>query len=497
MNGNRGAKGSIKDRIISMLYRIRYNKEEEKKEAYRLENREKKEKYLNNLNTFKDRSDVNVLPDEDKSEINKLTYNVNYKTNFQNYVNEKDSKSVAFSDGKENKIRKQIIYYNTKKVGLACNDDLDIQLSNIEFKNSNLDKKVNIKKEIKKTKNEINILKEVNKFISDTKEKLDFISEEIQDLKTETKNKYKTQEELELRYIKLKEKLCKLKLQYDAIKDKYDLSDFKVIESIKLMNSIDDYKQIAKLNEMEMLVNICKDEIAKIDNITLVKQDSNKVGENIEKNKKDQYNVKVKFNLSKEKINNLDSYKNEIIQEINNQKKIIDDMYKKAFHFKKSVEKKYEYVSKGKMLSSILKIAGGIITLPLSGLNLFGIALGSTLVNKGLKQINNSLEKREKIIINYNYEDISKQVSKVEDKVNYIDLILSDSLNEIKKLKNYFNDELKKYNEILPEYKDIFEKINAIENNLVSEQNKINNMNEKLNIEKEANKIKMKKLENK
>ena len=41
MNGNRGAKGSIKDRLISLLYRLRYRKKVLKQENYTIENKTK------------------------------------------------------------------------------------------------------------------------------------------------------------------------------------------------------------------------------------------------------------------------------------------------------------------------------------------------------------------------------------------------------------------------------------------------------------------------
>ena len=44
MNGNRGAKGSIKDRLISMLYRMRYKKKK-LKEDYTIEIKEKQVNY--------------------------------------------------------------------------------------------------------------------------------------------------------------------------------------------------------------------------------------------------------------------------------------------------------------------------------------------------------------------------------------------------------------------------------------------------------------------
>ena len=41
MNGNRGAKGSIKDRLISMLYRLRYKKKKLKEDDYTINNKTK------------------------------------------------------------------------------------------------------------------------------------------------------------------------------------------------------------------------------------------------------------------------------------------------------------------------------------------------------------------------------------------------------------------------------------------------------------------------
>ena len=41
MDGNRGAKGSIKDRLISMLYRIRYAKKVKKEDEYEIAKKEK------------------------------------------------------------------------------------------------------------------------------------------------------------------------------------------------------------------------------------------------------------------------------------------------------------------------------------------------------------------------------------------------------------------------------------------------------------------------
>ena len=456
MNGNRGAKGSIKDRLISMLYTMRYKKYKLKEENYSTFNKEKQVKYLYNLKEFNEKEDINLLSKQDQKRLDEVSYNVNFKIN------------------------------NSKGI--------DLELLSIESKSKEHDEKVDIKKEIKKTKEEVVILKEVDTFIKKSLENIEDINKELQIIKKESKEKNQDTNKLEQRYIDLRKKVDKLKLQYDTIKYKYDLSEFSIIESIKLIDSISNYKSIARLNEMEMLLKVCKKEINEINSITIITEENKKIGLNIENTKKEQKQIKIKFNKSKEKMNELKTIEDEISKELKEQQEIIDEMYKKASYFEKEVNKEIEYVGHTKILSSLIKIAGGVLTLPFTGKEIFGIALGSTMINKGLKQMNEGLEKREKLVINFKYEDISKQISEVKDKVEYINLILSDSLNEIKKLKNNFNNFFKEYDKVLPEYSLMLEKIENLENKLIVQQEKINNMDKKLDKEKEMNKQKLKKI---
>lgn len=473
MNGNRGAKGSIKDRLISMLYRMRYKKKKLKEENYTIGNKEKQNKYLYNLYQFKETENINILDSKDKKILDSVEYNANFKIKKKVGVDESKNKKVNFVDE---------------------TNFIDVKLDNIESKTSELNEKVNIKKEIKKTKTEITILKEVDKFIKTSINNLDEINSEIEVIKTDLKQNNKSTEELEIKYNELKKKISKLKKQYDVIKEKYDLSDFSIIESIKIIDSIDNYKSLASLNEIEMMVRVCKNEINKIDNITVIKDESKKVGTTIEEKKKKEANIKIKFNKNKDKINAIKTIEGNLANELKEQQKIIDDMYYKASFYEKNISKKIEFVGHRKILSSLFRIAGGILTIPLTGTQIFGVALGSTMINKGLKEMNKSLEKREKMVINYKYEDISNQIASVKETVEYTNLILTDSLNEIKKLKNNFNETFKNFEYILPDYSDTLEKINALEQKLLEQQFRIEKMDKKLEQEKEINKQKLKKV---
>jgi len=459
MNGNRGAKGSIKDRLISMLYRLRYRKKVLRVSNYTIENKVKQENYLNNLKKFEEKEEINILESKDKSELDKVKFTVNFKMNSKKGIN-----------------------------------DIDLKLHNIETKSSELDEKVNLKKEIKKTKDEIIILKEVDSFIKKSTENIKAIENELNVIKKESKEKNKDPKELEERYNRLKEKVTKLKLQYDSIKEKYDLSEFSILESIKLIDAIDDYKSVAKLNEMEMMLKVCKKEISKIDSITVIVEENKKVGINIEETKEEQKQVKIKFNKSKSKINEVSSLEEDLNNEINYQKQIVDEMYKKASFFEKEVSKKTEIIGRRDILGSVLRMVGGILTLPFTGKQLFGVSLGSTLINKALKEMNRSLETKETMVINYRYEDISKQIEQVKDKVEYTNLILSDSLNEIKKLKSNFKYTYSEYDNILPEYNSTLEKLESLETKILKQQEKLLKIDKKLDKEKEINKQKLKRI---
>lgn len=465
MDGNRGAKGSIKDRLISLLYRLRYAKKIKKEDEYSIAKKEKQVEYLRKLVDLKENENIDILDYREMGELDKIKFTATYKLN----------------DGK----------FTLDKNGIS---EIELNLTDIEHKTGELDEKVEIKEEIKKTENEVIILKEVDTFINKSKDALEEINAEVESLKELSKEKNQDTKELEERYKKLREKVDKLKSQYDAVKEKYDLSEFSILESIKLIDNIKDYKNRASLNEMDMMIKVCKKEISKIESVTIEHEETKKVGSNIEEIKKDQTSIKVKFHKNKEDINKIKDISEDITDELKTQEQIIEDMYKEAAYFERVTRTQYEYTGYGKMFSSLLKIAGGILTLPFTGSKIFGVALGNTMINRGLKSLNKGLELKQKVVTDYKYTDIAHKISEVKDKVEYTNLIISDNLNEISKLKENFK-KYKEYNKVLPEYESMLEKVNKLEEKLKLQQEKIFNMDKKLEDQKEINNEKMKKVQ--
>lgn len=469
MDGNRGAKGSIKDRLISMLYRIRYAKKLKKEEEYEIAKKEKQVEYLQRLLDLKENENIDILDSKDKQELDRIKFTATYK----------------LSDNS----------FKVSKKGIASELEIvDLNLTDIEQKSTDLDEKVDLKQEIKKTKNEIVILDEVSKFVNKSKELINEISVEVESLKELSKDKNQDTEELEKRYKKLREKVEKLKAQYDAVKEKYDLSEFSILESIKLIDNIKDYKNRASLNEMDMMIKVCKKEITKIESVTIEYKETKKVGTNIDNIKEDQQKVKVKFNRSKEKVEKLKHSEKDITEELNYQEKVIEEMYKEASRFEQLTRTDLVYKGYKGMLSSMLRIAGGVLTLPFSGSKIFGVALGNAMINRGLKMMNKSLYPFEvETTITYQYKDIAHKISEVKDKVEYTNLLISDNLLEIKKLRENFKT-YKEYNKVLPNYEEILDKVDKMEKSLKQQQEKISKMDKKLDEEKKLNTKKMEKV---
>ena len=481
MSGNRGAKGSITDRVISMLYRYRY-KLKKSEEDYTILKKEKQKNYINNLKRFKETNDLNTLDNIDRKKINNTILNI--RVNEKYFETEKKTKKVIINQNNKSKKEKETVVIKRKPRAIS------VENPKIELKNDS----VNLKKEEKKVKDEIVILKEVNHFIVKSKENLNEIKKDIESIKVNTKNENQDMTIIKEKYDKLKIQVDKLKYQYDTIKNKYDLSEFKILESIKLISSIDNYKNIANLNELETMVNVCKKEIDSISGIKVVNESKNKLGNNIDSIEENQKKIKIKFIKSKDSIKEISDIENTINKELQNQTEIINEMYSKASFIDKEIIKTKQYIGKGKILSSLFKITLGMLTIPLSKKRIMGYAVGAVLVNKGLKDLNRNYETKEKITVNLKYEDISKKLIEVTDILDYTQLVLSDSLTEVKKLKENFKSEYSNYSNVLPDYEDNLNKLNALELSIINNQKKVNMLYKNLDNEKEINNKKLQKV---
>lgn len=436
MTGGRGAKGSIKDRLLSILYRIRYMKALKKKKALMKKN---KPKVLN----------IVFL----KSKI-------------------KLEKTKKFTNNKKQENKRKVYYIKRKKVGIGPKET-NITKKSPEIKifvvNSNLIIK-EIKKDIEEIKKEENV--KSDKLLN---QKIILLSNEYYKFKNKEIKKYDFEKELSiLKNIKNKKK------------------GIGIVEK-----TIDNYQ--IKLNSIEKEKK--KEEPIVNNKIIYYKNKKKKVGIGpiIEKKKlvkENEFNNKTikEFKKRKEQVKKIDDFEENLKKEVEEQKRILKYISSKSGEINTFVKEKIVISGISKIFSSILRIALGILTLPFSGKNMFGVMLGSGLINKGIRGIRKGLKTNKYNEITYNYEDLAYKIKTSKNKLGDTKLIIEDSIDQLDKLKDEFKDNFYKYNHVIPEYEEVFKKIDKLEESLNKKKKEIYEMDKRLNKQYEINKVKLKKV---
>lgn len=417
----RGAKGSIKDRLLSILYKIRYNKYLKKKERYYKKNKIK------------------------------LVYT--YKSFFKKYK----IKLIKVIPKKNIKARKVYKSRRKKHVGIAPTEPVlnKNKIKNVKILyNKNISQSV-IKNQIYKiiiNKQEFNI--KINQFNKLKKEETKLYISNINTKLKPTKRKFK-------RGIGVNQKSIKLDENYKKI-------------SSVLVNKKVTHKIINKKRKKGVGVNT---------KFKLVKDNK--------------YKILKTLKVKQEKVHKIENIDEKIKKEIEEQKKILEEMKAKVSKVEVISKKTIKLSGFSRIISSILKIATGLLTLPFTGSNIFGVMLGATLVNKGIRGIRKGLDREEITTINYNYEDLKYKILKSKDKIGDTKLLLTDSLEQIKLLKEEFKDKFNDYKVIDPLYNEVFKDIETLEYRLENKKKEIDKIDKKLDKQYELNKIKIKKISNK
>lgn len=190
------------------------------------------------------------------------------------------------------------------------------------------------------------------------------------------------------------------------------------------------------------------------------------------------------------------TYEEKIAYELTRQKEIINNMYKNIGKVTKEERKTYEVTGYGRMLSSLGNIAFGMVTLPFSRFRPFDIALGATLINRGVKKLKKGLDRKEVIKVNYKYEDFTKKLDSVEDTIEKVKYLINDSLEDLTELRSSFIREFSKYEYQIPDYYKTLKSMDVLRKRLKDNQNKINSIDKDLQVETEKNKVMIKKIEN-
>lgn len=348
----------------------------------------------------------------------------------------------------------------------------------------------------KKAEDEKVIVKELEEFIDKSLVVLEEIKEDVNVIQDEVEKPYTIEQanELEQRSNSLRLKIDKLKNQYDTVKDKYNFDDFAIIDSIEIMDAVDDYLDKAKLDNIEVMVNVCKNEIEKIDGIVIEKDRSIKVSADIEDKKEEIETRTIAFEKNKEETKKQEKIEDRVALELIEQRKILNDIKERVDKIDVINIPEVRITGYGRMFASLLRVAAGIITAPISNRRIFGIALGTSLINKGLRGLRQGLtvEQRTETIIKY--EDLEREIINCKDKLEYTNLMLLDSIEQVDKLKKEFSLKFEKYVYLIPEYRDALNKLDNLKKKLEQKHIEVKAIDKDLDMQRKRNNEKVRRL---
>lgn len=574
MNGGRGAKGSINDRLISMMYHNRYKLEKRKKEGYTKEEKAKQKEYIKTMRTFDMEKDTVSLEEKDNKVVQKafkplpieqigtpsLENTPVLKQEESNFiVLDNPSEEVSSKNVGSNPVtigdlsNKQVPFQSSyeervseiKSAGTAIENnptpsvasihdlsgkmlDVDIDTEVFDFEHydyyealqtpkgksfdssseqffvqdelamQDSDESLDFDREIEKVEDEETILEELTTFIEDSQETLLDIKDDLLEIR-ELVSQSKTQEqvaELEERYAAIRAKVDKLKAQYDTVKEKYNFDDFRILESIEMMAAIEDYKDKASLDELETMVDVCKDEIDQIDGILIEEKRSVAVAEEVEEQRKAVVKRDQDFEKNREGVIYLDDLEKKIAREAREQALIITDLEKQLGKFTTDIEVVRETIyHTERLFGSFFRIAAGILTMPFNGRHIFGTMLGTHLINRGIHQLRDYMhpEVIEKTEIKHRYKDIEREILNSKDYVKTTANLIEDSIYQLDKFDAEFKLRFSAYSNLIPAYAEVERKIESLKKSLKMKKEEVNVMSKDLDRQYEANKVKVKK----
>ncbi len=534
-NGSRGAKGSVNDRVISYLYRKRYKEYLRKKEYYTEEQRRKAREYLNKIKYFDIEDNIDVLDEDDKKILDDVFSTLKVEDFLKDPEKEKilnpelekvdgydklsDLKSISEPtfDSKKDisnldaddilpKIDVDELIQEGKKVS-----DFDPYKEDFDFDKYDYyevignyrgigdlsnDEVIDAPKEEQKLEDEEIIIKEVTEFVNDAKDELSEIKFELNEIKESIPDLHTEEDvkKLDEKFDQVKDKLEKLKEKYEVIKKKYDFEDYEILDNIKLIETITDYKDKASLDELELMVDACKYEIEAIDGIVIEEEKKVGIDEQVDEKYKLIKQRDRLFEEKKEETYGIENTNLLLTKELIEQQKILTDLQIKISKVTTETELVRETVyDTGRLFNSFLRITAGILTAPLSIAGIGRTMLGANLINRGLRGLRESLTPSEQFRVQYRdrYEDVENEILRAKNKVSMTSDLIDASLIQIKDIKDKFDFQFQNETQYLPEYSEVKGMIDKLEKSLTKKKEEINKLDKVLDNQYTENKQKV------
>lgn len=498
--------------IFDLFFRIKRKKE-------KVKDKEKKEKEILITNNQTEEQEEYIYPTitpipffgEEHKKENKNELKNEQKKNKEEYVYTEINPILNIEKQKKDKIQSPLpnknkieiknsyatpIFYSDEKqiTKEEQKDTVEVERSNTNVDSLNaIDNTLEIK---------MAILNRVENLIKEEYYELNKINEELKVIEKEDKDEL-TKKEIENLIEKLKEIIKRFeKIKKEFYSNHYDKIPNGTINDSYINELIEDYKISLKNNDLETLPSIQIKEIEEyidiIQAITIIENKSTEVKDNLE-DKKDELNIADKEmdeyleSFDKiEKINTyIDSFSKEQAQIINDIRKKVDEKDK----ITKTVEYKTELaINYSKLLASTLLMATTAVIPQTKTGNLLKLGLMIAAVSSMSKAVRMST-KESKVTTKITSIDYTDSIKSGLSNINEMDKMVSQSLKDIKSMKNEFQKTFTSYKNIIPEYSNILAKLDSVEKELVLKQQLAKEYENKLNNTLQKNNIKIKRLD--
>lgn len=345
------------------------------------------------------------------------------------------------------------------------------------------------------------IIDEVEKNIKEDLYELNKIKYELEIIKKEEEKELKLEEinNLIIQLDKLIKRFEKVKKEF--YKKNYDKIDFDFNNSA-ISDLIEEYIIYIKNNNIasDSLIQIRQIEeyIDIINNLVSIEEDSHILNNDLT-NKKETLNIKDKeLDDFDKKYTNIDKITKYIDTFSKEQETIIKEIENKVNQSTK-ITKKAEYqtnliIDYSKLLSSTLLMATTTIIPQTKTGNMLKIGLIITSVANMSKVIKTST-KESKVTTHISKIDYSDNIKSSLENINDMDIMINNSLSDIKYMKQLFKSEFEQYKDCINEYTSMLTKLDSIEKELIVKQHLAKTYESKLNEIKEKNNVKVKRLE--
>lgn len=493
-----GVLGSVKNRIKTMFIILKNRKKKKNAENQKQNKKEERNKKIILLTPFqmKIHSKINIIPIID----------VPIKAGKKEYNNIKIDKRIVKLGNKEVKLETNTEKQKDSESLISkCSVLKEQQKLDNEKREDNKLKQFIVKMPTQKksTKNNENILssdiedrilQHLSRFLKGTKLELKKLKNELQkeEKKLKTIKDKESLEKEEQKLEKIQEKIKQLndileKLVYD-----YDFKYYEELNDELLYRYIDNFKFKSNSLSVDNLVMKCKVEINKLESLTELNLKLNEI-------QKKKTSKKEIFTILER------NYDNNVVDllKLNSKENIIRRYLDKQSNYLENLTKEINDMTLDKNISSYLlfdkKYINNLVRLGI-GISAFkttfiGAFIGAFLINSATSNLLKGAFKREyQTNYFYKYQEFTNKITTNLDLIDETLYLISDSLNDISKLKSEME---KTYNEYLqnPKYQEMYKKIVSIEKSLISKEKETLKIKQQLEENKEKNKIKLKKLE--